>query len=213
MSRKIHINELFNMLDEIFLREKFLKEALDSNLKNLLGLAKVQVFDKFGIKPDEKKYFIAGSAKLYTEDALKSAFGSMPPLGDLDIIIPDKNLWDKAGLGNLYNSKYEPSDKIEVFSEWNPSKAGEKYANLSVRNTNDILNDTSLIGGYYFMPLADVTDYKLKMGREKEEEINMLSKDYEEGGKIDILKKLIKAIGPEAARGFLKEVNKRRLAS
>jgi hypothetical protein len=214
MNEKLHINGLFDIIDEIFLREKFLKEAFDPDLVELLGLANKQVFEKFKINPSEKKYFIAGSAKLYTEDSLKQAFNiENVKLGDMDIIIPDRSIWENAGLGDKYNTRYEPSDKIEVFSIWDPRRSGEKYSNLNVRDTNEILQDAMMVDGYWFMSLQDVLDYKIQMDREKEKELNKYVKAYQAGNKIDALKRIIQALGPEKTRAFLREVNKRKLDS
>ena len=57
------------------------------------------------------------------------------------------------------------------------------------------------------MALKDVTDYKFKLDREKEQEVNSLTSEFDKGGsdKISILRKLIKTLGPQGAKEFLKE--------
>lgn len=202
------LDVMFEYVDQILAKRPLLKENLDPSLQALLKEADKLVFKKFGIDKSEKKYFIAGSAKLYTAPELKTVFDlKNTKLGDLDIIIPNKEDWDKAGLGDKFKTKYAASDTIEVFSEWDPKKAGEKYADLDFRSTEEIFQDSTKINGYWFMALKDVTDYKLKLDREKEQEINSLTSDFDKGGsdKISILRKLISTIGPERAKSFLKE--------
>jgi hypothetical protein len=65
---------------------------------------------------------------------------------------------------------YRPTSdgSIEVFTEWNPAKAGGQYADTNVRSTDEILQSASPVGGYYYMSFFDVMDYKTKLGREKE---------------------------------------------
>jgi hypothetical protein len=202
------LDVMFEYVDQILSKRSLLKENLDPSLQALLQEADKLVFKKFKINPSEKKYFLAGSAKLYTAPDLKSIFDiKNTKLGDLDIIIPNKEDWDNAGLGDKFKTKYAASDKIEVFSEWDPKKAGEKYADLDFRSTEEIFQDSTKINGYWFMALKDVTDYKFKLDREKEQEVNSLTSEFDKGGsdKISILRKLISTIGPERAKSFLKE--------
>jgi hypothetical protein len=202
------LDTIFEYIDHILSKQSLLKENLDPSLQALLKEADELVFEKFKINPSEKKYFLAGSAKLYTAPELKDVFDiKATKLGDLDIVIPNKKDWDNAGLGDQFKTKYEASDKIEVFSEWDPKKAGEKYADLDFRSTEEIFQDATKINGYWFMALKDVTDYKLKLDREKEQEVNSLTSEFDKGGsdKVSILRKIIQTIGPEKAKEFLKE--------
>ena len=211
-------------LTEIYIREVFLKsvlreldemfpidESLDPGLTQLLNKANTIVFDKFGIDPSEKgKYFIAGSARLYLSSPLRDAFNLKGSLGDLDIVIPDEELWRKAGLEKeLANGGiYRPTDNgtIEVFTKWDPAKAGGEYANTKVRSTDEINRESEFHGGYYFMSQADVLDYKMKLSREKDDEVVDLARNFIQGGKKDrngFIRKFIQIVGKDNARRFL----------
>jgi hypothetical protein len=211
-------------LTEIYIREVFLKnfltelegmfpidESLDPGLTQLLNKANTIIFDKFGINPsDQGKYFIAGSARLYLSTPLRDVFGLKGTLGDLDIVIPDEELWRKAGLekelasGGIYRPTKDGS--IEVFTKWDPAKAGGEYANTKVRSTDEILGDAELHNGYYFMKQEDVMDYKMKLSREKDEEVVDLARNFIQGGKKDrngFIRKFIEIVGKDNARRFL----------
>ena len=211
-------------LTEIYIREVFLKsvlreldemfpidESLDPGLTQLLNKANTIVFDKFGIDPSEKgKYFIAGSARLYLSSPLRDAFNLKGSLGDLDIVIPDEELWRKAGLEKeLANGGiYRPTNNgtIEVFTKWDPAKAGGEYANTKVRSTDEINRESEFHGGYYFMSQADVLDYKMKLSREKDDEVVDLARNFIQGGKKDrngFIRKFIQIVGKDNARRFL----------
>ena len=56
------------------------------------------IFKKFRILPNNKSYFIAGSARLYLYPKLRDAFGLTGTIGDLDLVIPNEQLWVNAGL-------------------------------------------------------------------------------------------------------------------
>jgi hypothetical protein len=207
-------------LTEIYLKEVVLKEfwaqleeelqideAIDSGLSKLLSQANKIVFDKFGIRPSEKKYFIAGSARLYLYPELRDAFGLSGGIGDLDIVIPDKNLWVKAGMnkeleaGGIYRPTSDGS--IEAFTEWNPAKAGGQYKDTQVRSTEEILQNATPVGGYYYMSFMDIMDYKTKLGREKEKEVVDLISKYRQGSfkdKREFLKQIINSIGANQAK-------------
>jgi hypothetical protein len=65
---------------------------------------------------------------------------------------------------------------IEVFDEWRPDKVkgGE---NVRVRTTSEIMSDAVQIGGFYYMNVRDVIDYKWQLNRDKEKEIlNLIGK-------------------------------------
>jgi len=211
-------------LTEIYIREVFLKsvlreldemfpidESLDPGLTQLLNKANTIVFDKFGIDPSEKgKYFIAGSARLYLSSPLRDAFNLKGSLGDLDIVIPDEELWRKAGLEKELASGgiYRPTNNgtIEVFTKWDPAKAGGEYANTKVRSTDEILRDAEFHNGYYFMKQEDVLDYKMKLNREKDDEVVDLARNFIQGGKKDrngFIRKFIEIVGKDNARRFL----------
>jgi hypothetical protein len=211
-------------LTEIYIREVFLKsvlreldemfpidESLDPGLTQLLNKANTIVFDKFGIDPSEKgKYFIAGSARLYLSSPLRDAFNLKGSLGDLDIVIPDEELWRKAGLEKELASGgiYRPTNNgtIEVFTKWDPAKAGGEYANTKVRSTDEINRESEFHGGYYFMSQADVLDYKMKLNREKDDEVVDLARNFIQGGKKDrngFIRKFIEIVGKDNARRFL----------
>lgn len=207
--REVVLREIWKELEE----ELQLDEATDPGLSKLLDQANKIVFEKFGIdhtKPGT--YFIAGSARLYLFPALREVFNLTGNLGDLDIIIPDENLWVKAGLqkelqnGGIYRPTQDGS--IEVFTVWDPSKAGGAYADTKVRSTAEIMRGSNSIGGYYYMSLPDVIDYKVKLGRDKEKEVVTLVQQYMDGKITDrkeFLRQVIQTIGKENAKLFLKE--------
>jgi len=204
-------------LIEIYLKEIFLKEfwaeleedlqldeAIDPGLSKLLGEANKIVFEKFKIKPSEKKYFIAGSARLYLYPELRDAFNLKRSIGDLDIVIPDKKLWKGAGLEEEFQAGgiYKPTSdgSIEVFTEWNPAKLGGEYADTEVRSTNEIFQSASPVGKYYYMSFFDVMDYKTKLGREKENEVVNMIERYRKGSfksKRDFLRQILDVVGEE----------------
>lgn len=207
-------------LTEIYLREVILREfwaqleeelqvdeAIDPGLSKLLSQANKIIFDKFGIKPSEKKYFIAGSARLYLYPELRDVFGLTGGIGDLDIVIPDENLWIKAGMdkelkaGGIYRPTSDGS--IEAFTIWDPSKAGGQYKDTQVRSTEEILQNASPVEGYYYMSFMDIIDYKTKLGREKEKEVVDLISKYRQGSfkdKREFLKQIINSIGVNQAK-------------
>lgn len=204
-TNEILIPEFWGQLEE----DLELNES-ESGLKELLLRANDIVFAKFKIHPKERKYFIAGSARLYLYPELREAFNLTGSIGDLDIIIPNKEDWIKAGFENEWNEGgiYRPTNdgSIEVFNMWNPAKAGVKYADIKVRPSDQILSEATSIGGYYFMPLKDIMDYKLAMGRDKEQEIVNLINQYRKSGKKDktlFLRKMINIIGLNNTKKFL----------
>jgi hypothetical protein len=201
------LDQFFNLVDRNFRGQ--LTEAMDSSLINLLNTANKTVFNKFNISPTDKEYFIAGSARLYLDTELRNAFNVNESLGDLDIIIPDKELWVNAGLEKEYNEGgvYKvPGTVIEVFTEWKPQIADpEKFKDKNVRSTEEILADANLNKGYYFMPLRDIVDYKTILDREKERQVVKAITSYIDGSsaeKVGILKKLINILGIDNAKSF-----------
>jgi len=214
-------------LSEIYIREFFLKEfwgnisedllnEVDtSGIEPLLVKADELIFKKFGIVPNNKSYFIAGSARLYIYPKLRDAFELSGDIGDLDIVIPNEEFWVNAGLteelknGGIYRPTQDGS--IEAFTIWDPSKAGGSYASVKVRPTNEILADADLINGYYYMNMADVADYKTKLSRDKEQEVVNLINSYKESNnedKYSFLKLIVKAIGLDNTKEFLSGIKK-----
>ncbi len=188
----------------------------NAGLNALLQQANEIIFAKFKINPNEKnKYFISGSARLYLYPKLLEAFGIDTAIGDLDIVIPNKADWINAGLENEWNQGgiYRPTSdgSIEAFNIWDPSKAGGAYASVQVRSTNDIIRDSTLINGYYFMSLMDVMDYKTALNREKEAEVVSLINQYQSSNsneKMLFLRKIANAIGFNQAKAFLTNIGK-----
>lgn len=214
-------------LSEIYIKEFFLKEfwsqvsedlldEVDSGgLDTLLSQANEIIFRKFNINPKDRVYFIAGSARLYLYPKLRDAFGLTGTIGDLDIVIPNEELWVKAGLteelkkGGIYRPTQDGS--IEAFTLWAPDRAGGSYADVKVRSTNEILNDADFINGYYFMNMADVADYKTKLNRDKEQEVVDLINKYKESNVEDkhgFLRQIISIIGFNNAKDFLSGIRK-----
>ena len=194
-------------LQDLYLREVYLKkfcEDLDESLhlteeinnaalSNLLKQAEKTIFPRFGIKSsDPNKYFIAGSARLHLYPQLSTILNDK--IGDLDIIIPGQNEWDylKQYLEKNklpYNKEeiaqgiYRPKDapQIEAFTKWDPSKVDpEKFKDTAFTSTPILLRTSSRkpVGGYYFMPLYDIVDYKMKLNRTKEEGVTNLLAQY-----------------------------------
>ena len=209
-------------LSEIYIKEFFLKEFwgnVSEDLLNevdttgidaLLRRADELIFKKFRILPNNRSYFIAGSARLYLYPKLREAFGLEGTIGDLDLVIPNEELWVNAGLqeelqkGGIYRPTQDGS--VEAFTIWDPSKAGGTYADVRVRSTSEILANADLIDGYYYMSMSDVADYKTKLSREKEQEVVNLINQYKESSTEDkhsFLRQIIKAIGLNNAKEFL----------
>ena len=195
-------------------------DEMDSSLKSLLDNANSLVFDEFGIKPSERKYFVAGSSRLYLSKELRDTFNLTSSIGDLDIVIPDKKIWNNlidldTAINNLTNiienlkrGIYRPTsdDSIEAFQIWLPGIVDKKYEGMSVRDSNEILSDSRFKQGYYFMPIRDVVEYKFKLNRDKEQDVVKLVNQYRESSpqeKRVIVKKIISLFGIEEARKLL----------
>ena len=207
-------------LSEIYIKDVVLKEFWgqvkedtesddnDEGIQPLLKIADEIIFKPFGVNTLDKVYFIAGSARLYLFPKLREAFELTGTIGDLDIVIPDRQFWENANLGDEFDKTgiYRPSEKynIEVFSVWDPSKAGGQYKDVTVRSLDEILEDSDLIGNHYYMDLFDITDYKLKLNRVKEKKVVELINSYNNSDeeKFSFLKKIIKTIGLGDARRF-----------
>ena len=190
------------------LREDYALTEISGKLAKLLSQADELVFDKFGIDPKDHVYFIAGSARLYLYPDVITAFKVPGEIGDLDMVIPDKQLWINAGLADEYAAGvYEPvKDSIVVYTKWDPRKAGEQYADVKVASDEDILKRADLVQGYWFMDFVDIFDYKTKLSRDKESEFLKLMRRYFDSdarARAGILLKIIRLIGVENAREFL----------
>lgn len=202
------ISEFWKSLEE----ELQLDESA-SGLDTLITQANEIIFNKFKIQPSDRKYCIVGSARLYLYPTLREAFGLQGNIGDLDIVIPDRQDWINAGLEDNWNKGgiYRPTEdgSIEAFNIWDPSRAGGQYADVRVRSTPEVIKDATLINGYYFMSLYDIIDYKTAMGRDKEQEIVNLIKRYQESG-IDnrkgFLRRMAQLIGIDKTKEFLGKV-------
>jgi hypothetical protein len=183
----------------------YMSDETSVDLGDLLKVADKLIFPKFGIDKGEKRYFICGSARLYIHPKLREIFGLTGTIGDLDMVIPERKLWDEAGIeGGIYRPSKEYN--IEAFDVWDPSRAGDSYADVSVRSGQEILKDSSLHGGYYFMSLADVMDYKLKMSRDKEKDVVALFQSYLNSSvrdRVALLRKMAKIIGFEETKEFV----------
>lgn len=207
---KVVLSEFWDLLES----DLQIDEAYAYELEDLLYKAKPLVFDKFKIDPQSKDYFIAGSATLYLYPKLRDAFNLKGKIGDLDIIIPNKQSWIDAGLEKEWNEggiyRPEGNTSIEVFNIWDPSKAGGEYADTNVRSSSQIMADMINYGGYNFMSLKDVMDYKLKLARDKEHDVVDLANKYENSdmmGKTQFLRKIVNIIGLKSAKQFLKSLD------
>lgn len=200
---------VWQKLESILKEGAQINEEMGSRMSLFLTEAEKVIFDKFKIKPNQKVYFIAGSARLYLYPELVYEMNKLDPsfpttIGDLDIVIPDEKIWTNAGLGEFLKSGiYRPYQlnppltqlNIEAFTVWDPKRAGGAYANVEVRSESEIMSDLEFEYGYWFMGLQDVLDYKNQMVRKKEIAIANLIKQYEDGGGT-----------PENRKDFLKRV-------
>ena len=215
-------------LSEIYMKEIVLKEfwrgvqedldlneGADAGLTDLLAKSNSIIFDKFQVDPKEQVYSIVGSARLYLYPTLREAFGLTGSIGDLDMVFPRKEDWINAGLEENWNKGgiYRPTDdgSIEAFNVWDPSKAGGAYADVKVRPTNQVVADSTLINGYYFMSLEDIMDYKTSLNREKEKDVVELINQYQKGNlknRRELLIRIIRLIGVGKAKEFLGIIGK-----
>ena len=207
--KEIILKEFWNELDETMVA------GYDQGLNKLLDSAQTIIFDKFKIEPKDKQYFIAGSARLFIYPKLKDAFGLTGNIGDLDIVIPNKELWINAGLEKEWNANgiYRPTadGSIEAFNIWDPSKAGGNYADVHVRSTSQVLNDCSFINGYWFMNLMDIMDYKTALNRDKEKQVVELIDKYRISNNHDrqtFLRRIVNLIGLDDTKKFIDAIKK-----
>jgi len=187
---------VWKKLESILRNGETLTEGLSGGLEPLLKEANTVIFAKFKINPKDKVYFISGSARLYLYPDLIAELNKMDPknfpltVGDLDMVIPNKQIWENAGLGEfLKTGIYRPYQlnppatkmNIEAFTVWAPNRT-PGYENIEVRSEQEIFTDLEQFEGYWFMGLKDVIDYKDKMKRDKEVALSELIKQYEQGG-------------------------------
>jgi len=215
-------------LSEIYVKEVMLKEFWqgvqedlelneggDSGVTDLLAKSNPIIFEKFKVNPKEKVYSIVGSARLYLYPTLREAFGLTGTIGDLDMVFPRKEDWINAGLEDNWNKDglYRPTDdgSIEAFNVWDPSRAGGAYADVKVRSTEQVIADSTLINGYYFMSLEDIMDYKTSLNRDKEKDVVELINAYAKGdigNRKVFLIKIIRLLGVGKAKEFLGIIGK-----
>tara|TARA_R110001632_G_scaffold91448_2_gene196050 strand:+ start:460 stop:1179 length:720 start_codon:yes stop_codon:yes gene_type:complete len=193
------IRDAWVKLEQALEETIILDEGEESRLNKLVIEADKVLLPVFGIDASEKKYFIAGSSRLYLYPGLPEFIneitnefgGAEVPLepGDLDVVIPNKDNWDKLESNlngkfdkdkyqpNLSNFIYRPQElgitkmDIEAFDVWAPNRAGGEYASTEVDDTNVILNRASEYNGFYYMSIQDVLAYKTQMTRDKEKRI------------------------------------------
>lgn len=127
------VGKAWKKLDEILSKSDLLQEADPTKLNVLLKNANVLIFDAFGIAPSERKYFIAGSARLFKNPMLLKALNEMDSrtwsmdIGDLDVIIPSESEWQ-----TLYKNYTTPNSEFlkkigRVIGEQNVPKVVEKF--------------------------------------------------------------------------------------
>ena len=109
-------------------------DEMDSSLKNLLDSANSLIFDEFGIKPSERKYFVAGSSRLYLSKELRDTFNLTSSIGDLDIVIPDKKIWN-----NLINKKIKELSKLTTYRK--KLKTQNKNLDTAISNLTNIIEN------------------------------------------------------------------------
>lgn len=194
LKRLVYENLLKSFCEDL---ENSLTEASVSpapKLKALLAQTDEYVFQPFGIKPNERQYFIAGSARLYLYPELVKAL-NLKDIGDLDMIVPNNQHWkeleeyvkkypnDYVSPEEIELRRYTPTkdELLEVFDKWLPKYDEEATGNFEVRDTNTILKDARNLGGYYYMSFYDIIDYKFALKREKEKPIIDLLMKYREG--------------------------------
>jgi len=194
-------------LKEILVKEVLLKEfcehlektsiteSVQGKLAKLLDESKNLVFEPFGITNKDPKYFIAGSARLYLYPQLAEIL-NLKEVGDLDMVVPGNKEWEHAWNYNKQNPNPEiktnelekgiwrptADDSIEAFTRWAPNVIKPKDGrDFSVRDTSTILAESikQPIGGYFFMSLYDIMDYKLNLNRPKEQAITKYLLDFQ----------------------------------
>jgi hypothetical protein len=177
------------------------------NLKGKIGDLDVVISDKGAWS---KSIF---TGKLPKEEVFVNQGSGWVSLAEVE----KKNNLDERGVMEVINSSklaYRPMDNkvIEVFDEWNPALGGEEYADTKVRSTKEIMHDSVNLGGYNFMNIGDVIDYKLKMNREKEKDIVNLINDFRAAPYTDknvdiFFKKLVDLVGEQETKVVRSAIN------
>jgi hypothetical protein len=91
----------------------------------------------------------------------------------------------KNGLGLI-------KEDMEAFTTWDPKRAKVQGANdFDVRDEQSILKDSVNMGGFYFMSIYDVMDYKSKLNREKETELVKFVNQFIEQGETPQAKEVL----------------------
>jgi hypothetical protein len=118
-----------------------------------------------------------------------------------NVFLKQESNWEK-GIYRPGNGGMNLIDEdIEAFTIWDPSRAkGAK--DMSVRSQKDILKDAVNVGGYYYMNIYDVFDYKSKLNREKERQIVEFLQQYLSGEETpqraeELFRQIGKVIGKE----------------
>lgn len=204
---------VWRQLEEILKHNKSMNEVVDDNMQTYLNAADKFILKPFNIDKSKRLYFIAGSARLYLYPDLVKELNALDPLfplimGDLDIVIPFEQTWIDANMGEyLEQGIYRPyalkppitNINVEAFQVWDPKKVGGIYSQVQVRSNSQIMSELEEDGGYWFMALQDVLDYKGQMNRAKEAAVAQLILNFENNGKIP------QDIGvPQTREGFLR---------
>tara|TARA_B100000963_G_scaffold284973_1_gene253844 strand:+ start:120 stop:860 length:741 start_codon:yes stop_codon:yes gene_type:complete len=127
------IRDAWNKLEEA-LNETVLLEESNAKLSALLKESNGAIFENFNISPDNKKYFVAGSARLYlypglvefindVTDEMDGTSGPVGPKtptepGDLDIVIPSDEDWEalkKNMSGKVDMEKFDKNYRNRIF--------------------------------------------------------------------------------------------------
>jgi len=205
--KSLYIESLHEQLWQSVKRD--LLTEVSSKLQTLLDLADEHVFGPMGIDPKDQVYFIAGSARIFLYPDLLSAVSINRQIGDIDIVVPDRKYWKNAGKEDLYNKGWEfkvDGKELSVFSSWDPRLGADQAMDYQVADTNDILKRADKLEGHWFMDFADIIDYKMRLGREKEEQFVKLFMRYKNSSpqkRAVILRHIINTIGFENAKQFL----------
>ena len=205
--KSLYIESLHEELWQ-FAKSDLLTEV-SSKLQTLLDLADKHIFEPMDIDPKEQAYFIAGSARIFLYPELIKAVNIDRTIGDIDIVIPDKKYWKNAGKEDLYNKGWEvevDGKELSVFSSWDPRLGADQAMDYQVADTNDILKRADQLEGHWFMDFADIIDYKMRLGREKEEQFVKLFMRYKNSSPQEravVLRRIINTIGFENAKQFL----------
>lgn len=127
------VEKAWRKLDEILSESDLIQEADPTKLNLLLKNARVLIFDAFGVDPSERKYFIAGSARLFKNPMLLKALNELDSktwsmdIGDLDVIVPNESDWQ-----TLYKNYTTPDSQFikkvgKVIGESNVPSIVEKF--------------------------------------------------------------------------------------